>query len=99
METICPGCLHDPKDDPKCSVDAAAFGCRRMSKVDGWYFHWLWTRDGSWGDAFGTGCQEGTEDRSVAGVLVEIRLGRTWVTKSDHRMVASGETRLELDWG
>eukprot|EP00957_Ditylum_brightwellii_P165206 12578140-Ditylum_brightwellii.AAC.1 len=48
--------------------------------------------------AFGAGCQESSEGRSVAGVSVEKRLGRMWVPKSDRRMVAARETQLELDW-
>eukprot|EP00957_Ditylum_brightwellii_P184989 14087815-Ditylum_brightwellii.AAC.1 len=48
--------------------------------------------------AFGAGCQEGSGDRPVAGVSAERQLGRTWVPKSDWRMIVSEETRLELDW-
>eukprot|EP00957_Ditylum_brightwellii_P044165 3350830-Ditylum_brightwellii.AAC.2 len=49
--------------------------------------------------AFGAGCQEGSKNRSVAGDSVERWLGIMWVPKSDRRMIASGETWLELDWG
>eukprot|EP00957_Ditylum_brightwellii_P013146 993073-Ditylum_brightwellii.AAC.1 len=30
-------------------MDATACSYRRVSKVNGWYSHWLWTRDGSSG--------------------------------------------------
>eukprot|EP00957_Ditylum_brightwellii_P043833 3323840-Ditylum_brightwellii.AAC.1 len=49
--------------------------------------------------AFKAGCQEGSEDRFVAGVLAKRRLGRKWVPKSDQRMeMGLPEIRLERIW-